>query len=77
MTPDECRVRARECNKLAATALSPQTRDAMLEAAAMWRRLAGDNDSLATESLLDRSFPARDESARENGSITETVEEKS
>jgi hypothetical protein len=77
MTPEECRAKARECDELAATALSPQTRDAMLEAAATWRRLAAGDDSLVPKTPPDRSSLAQDESAPENGSITKAVEKES
>jgi hypothetical protein len=77
MTPDECRAKARECDNLAATALSPQTRDTMREAAAMWRRLAEGEDNLATESQADRSSLAQDESAPENGPVAKAVKKKS
>jgi hypothetical protein len=77
MTPEECRIRARQCDEFAATALSPQTRDAMLEVAAMWRRLARGDDSLAPESLVDRSSLAQDESVPESGSVTRAVKKES
>jgi hypothetical protein len=77
MTPEECSARARECEEFAATALSPRTRDAMLEVAAVWRRLAAGDDSLAPESVVDRSSLAQDESAPENGSVTGAVKKES
>jgi hypothetical protein len=76
MTPEECRVRARECEEFAATALTPQTRDAMLEVAAMWRRLAASDDSLVPESLVDRSSLAQDESVPESGSVSRAVKKE-
>jgi hypothetical protein len=73
MTPDECRAKADECDKLSTTALSPQTREAMRKAAAMWRRLAEGDDRLATELPANRSSLAQNESAPQNGSVTKAV----
>jgi len=56
-TPPDFRDRAAECDRLAATALNPKTRETMLYIASRWRALADENEARA--SRLRAGSPTR------------------
>jgi hypothetical protein len=57
-TPQDYRERADECERLAADAVMPATRETMLYLAARWRSLAAEAEAKAQSSLPpDQSVP--------------------
>ncbi len=52
LTPTECRLRAADCHKMAATARRPHVRDTLAEIERMWNRLAVEAE--VSEAMLTR-----------------------